>query len=185
MLKRTTYISIFCLALIFGIGLHQGRAQIQEEKIGYVNPTAILQKMPEMKAVQQRLRNFIEKKNEELADKNANLQQQLQAYNQKSSVISAKAKADEEERLGKLQADFQEAQREAQLAIQEKQQELVAPLYTEINNSIDAVAQRMGLSYVLNTVTSNGDYILLYISEEAQNKYNITDEVMNELGIGK
>lgn len=184
MLKRTTYFSAFCIALILGMSFSEGRAQIQEEKIGYVNPTAILQKMPEMKAVQQRLKNFIDKKQTELADREEKIQNDIRAYSQKRGVMSEQAQEEEETRLGQLQAELQEAQRDAQQEIQEKQQELVGPLYAEINKGIDAVAQRMGLSYVLNTTTTNGDIIILYASQEAQNKYNITDEVMAELGIG-
>ncbi|MBN2731061.1 MAG: OmpH family outer membrane protein [Balneolaceae bacterium] len=167
------------------MGLNESQAQIQEEKIGYVNPQAILQKMPEMKAVQQRLQNFIEKKRNEVAQQNQNLQEEINAYQQKQSVISQQAKEKEEERLGQLQADLQQSQREAQQAIQEKQQELVGPLLQEINKGIDAVAQEMGLSYVLNTTTNSGDLIILYASDEAQQKYDITDEVMAELGIGE
>ena len=184
MLKRTTYFTAFCIALIVGMSFSEGQAQMQEEKIGYVNPQAILQKMPEMKAVQQRMQNFIQKKREDIADQNQKLEQQIQEYSQKQSVMSEQAKKKEEERLGKLQADMQTAQRDAQQAIQEKQQELVGPLYSEINKGIDAVAKRMGLSYVLNTTTTNGDIIILYASQEAQNKYDITDQVMAELGIG-
>lgn len=185
MLKRTTFFTAFCIALILSMGLNESQAQIQEEKIGYVNPQAILQKMPEMKAVQQRLQNFIEKKRNEVAQQDQNLQQEINAYQQKQSVISQQAKKKEEERLGQLQADLQQSQREAQQAIQEKQQELVGPLLQEINKGIDAVAQEMGLSYVLNTTTNSGDLIILYASDEAQQKYDITDEVMAELGIGE
>lgn len=184
MLKRTTFFTAFCIALIMGMGFNQSQAQIQEEKIGYVDPQAILQKMPEMKAVQQRLQNFIEKKQQEIVQQDQELQQEINTYQQKQSVLSDQAKQKEEERLGQLQADLQQAQREAQQAIQQKQQELVGPLLQEINSGIDAVAQEMSLSYVLNTTTSNGDLIILYASEEAQNKYDITEEVMAELGIG-
>jgi outer membrane protein len=36
---------------------------------------------------------------------------------------------------------------------------------------------------VINTTTGQGDMIILYASDEAQEKYNITDQVMQELGI--
>ena len=49
--------------------------------------------------------------------------------------------------------------------------------------STTAVAKKMELSYVLNTVTSTGDMVILYASQEYATKYNITDAVMVELGI--
>jgi len=36
---------------------------------------------------------------------------------------------------------------------------------------------------VLNTTTSNGDVIILYVSEEIQSEFDITDAVMQDLGI--
>jgi|AntRauTorcE11898_2_1112593.scaffolds.fasta_scaffold11496_3 outer membrane protein len=184
MFKRIIYIAIAGLIFMLSAGLSESQAQVQEEKIGYVNPTALLQKMPEMKAVQQRLQNFAEKKQQEIVQQNQKLQQEVATYQQKQSVLSEQAKQKEEERLGQLQADLQQAQQEAQQAIQQKQEELVGPLLEEINNGIETVAQRMNLSYVLNTTTNNGDLIILYASDEAKQKYDITEEVMQELGIG-
>ena len=185
MIKRTISIAAICLGLILTSGLSQTQAQVkQQERIGYVNPQAILQKMPEMKAVSQRMQNFMQKKEQEIAQKQEDLQQQITEYQQRQSVISDEAKKKEEERLGQLQADLQEAQRQAQQDIQQKQQELVGPLYDEINKSISAVAEEMNLSYVLNTRTTSGDVIILYTSDEAKEKYDITGQVMEELGIG-
>jgi outer membrane protein len=39
------------------------------------------------------------------------------------------------------------------------------------------------MGYVLNTTTSAGDVIILYVSPEVQAEYDITDDVMEELGI--
>jgi len=174
---------IVTVALVFLAAPSFTLAQTNELKIGYVDPQAILQKMPEMKAVQQRLQNFAERKREELANKQTDFQQQVQEYQQKSAVISDEAKAKEEERLGQLNAELQQFQSQIQQELQQKQQELVGPLFQQIEQSINAVAEDMGLTYVINTTTTNGDVIILYASQEAQDKYNITDPVMRDLGI--
>ncbi len=154
-----------------------------ELKIGYVDPQTILSKMPEMKAVQQELRNFAERKQKELQKKQENFQQQMEQLQQKSTVISDQAKKQEEERLGEMNAELQQFQTQMQQEIQKKQQELMSPVYEQIEKAIDNVASRQNLSYVLNTTTTNGDVIILYASDSAQAKYNITDQVMQELGI--
>lgn len=179
MFKRILSTSFLCLFLIGVAATPPGQAQDLE--IGYVDPQAILSKMPEMKAVQQRLQNFMEKKRNELATKREEYQQQVSEYQQKESVISESAKQKEEERLGQLGADLQQFQTELQQEIQQKQQELVGPLLDQIDTAIGTVAGNMGLTYVLNTTTSNGDVIILYASDEAQQQYDITDEVMAEL----
>lgn len=182
MFKRLLSISLLSLLAIGFITVSQARAQ-QSQEIGYVDPQEILNKMPEMKAVQQRLQNFIDKKRQEYAEKQQNFQQQVSEYQQKQSVISESAKQKEEERLGKLNSELQQYQGQIQQEIQQKQQELVGPLLDQIDQAVNTVAQNMGLTYVINRRTSQGDAIILYTSQQAQQKYDITEEVKNELGI--
>lgn len=181
MLKRILSISLLCFFAVGFSGL--STAQAQQMEIGYVDPQAILNKMPEMKAVQQRLQNFVERKREEFTNKQQDFQQQLTEYQQKADVINESARQREEERLGKLNAELQQYQSQIQQEIQQKQQELVSPLLDQIDNAVGTVAEGMGLTYVINTTTSQGDMIILYASDEAQEKYNITDQVMQELDI--
>jgi len=182
MFKRLLSISLLSLLAIGFVTVSQANAQ-QNLEIGYVDPQEVLNKMPEMKAVQQRLQNFIDKKRQEYAEKQQNFQQQVSEYQQKQSVISESAKQKEEERLGKLNSELQQFQGQIQQEIQQKQQELVGPLLDQIDQAVSTVAQNMGLTYVINRRTSQGDAIILYTSQQAQQKYNITEEVMNELGI--
>lgn len=182
MFKRILSISLLCFLIVGFADRSTANAQDQTE-IGYVDPQSILSKMPEMKAVQQRLQNFIERKREEFASKQQDFQQQVAEYQQKEDVINESARQREEERLGKLNAELQEFQSQIQQEIQQKQQELVSPLLDQIDEAVSAVAQDMGLTYVINTTTSQGDMIILYASNEAEQKYNITDRVMRQLGI--
>lgn len=181
MFRRILSASLVCLFIVSFAGIESASAQ--DLRIGYVEPQAILSKMPEMKAVQQRLQNFAERKQEELAKKQQDFEQQINEYQQKEAVISESARKKEEERLGKLNTELQQYRTQLQQEIQQKQQELVGPLLEQINNAIDNVANRMNLTYVLNTTTSNGDVIILYASDEARQKYDITDQVMEELDI--
>lgn len=182
MIKRLSK-TVLCVWLFSMMAVPTINAQQQSLEIGYVNPQAIMSKMPEFKAVQQRLQNFIDRKRQELATKQQDFQQQLSEYQQKESVISESAKKKEEARLGKLNTELQQYQTQIQQEVQQKQQELVGPLLDQIDSAVSTVAERMGLTYVLNTTTSNNDVIILYASAEAQQKYNITDQVMQELGI--
>jgi len=181
MMKRAILLAagLFMLCAV----VPQQQTQAQDLKIGYVDPQAILMKMPEMKAIQQRLKNFADRKRQELSDKQQDFQQQVQAYQQKATVISDEAKKKEQERLGKLNSQLQQYQSQIQQEMQKKQQELMGPLFKQIEDAIDSVANKQNLTYVINTTTSNGDVIILYASDEAQQKYDITDPVMRQLGI--
>lgn len=181
---KAKIITIAAFLLVMGFGVNSAQAQGSEEvKIGFVNPQAILQNMPEMKAVQQRLQNFALRKQQELAELEQAFQAEVVTYQQKSDVISEETRAQEEERLTQLQNELLQAQQTAEGELEGKRQELVGPLLEQIGNAINTVAERMSLTYVLNTTTSTGDLVILYASEEYGSKYNITEAVMEELGM--
>ena len=160
-MKNTITLSLAAIVMVLGFGvtnttLAQGAEDV---KIGYVNPQ------------------------QELVQKEQAFQAEVTTYQQKIGVISAEAQAQEEERLGQLQAELVQAQQTAETELEQKRQELVGPLLEQIGNAINVVADRMELTYVLNTTTSTGDLVILYASEEYSAKYNITEAVMEELGM--
>lgn len=180
---RTLRIAVI---LFFSIVLNlqaQAQSNNSELKIGYVNPQSILANMPEMRAVQQRLQNFTARKQQELSILEQEFQTQVAEYQQKVGVISADAQQQEEARLGQLQQDLLQAQEVAEQELAQRRDELVGPLLEQIGAAIEAVAQKQGLSYVLNTTTSSGDMIILYASEDFRAKFDITQSVMEELGM--
>jgi outer membrane protein len=178
LITTTFAFAILCISL-----LAAAPAEAQDMKIGFVEPRAILERMPEMRAVQQRLQNFAERKQNELVQKERELQTEMELYQQKVGVISEQARQDEEARLTQLDQEFRQLQSEAQQELQQQRAELMAPLLQQIQKSIDTVAQRKGLDYVLNTTTSTGDVIILYVSPAVQEEFDITNDVMTELDI--
>lgn len=175
------------LTIILTIGFSQSPSAVaqssSELKIGYVNPQSILANMPEMRAVQQRLQNFTARKQQELTSLEQQFQSEVAEYQQKIGVISQDAQQQEEIRLGQLQQELIQAQETAEQELAQRRDELIGPLLEQIGAAIEAVAQNQGLSYVLNTTTSAGDMIILYASEDFRAKFDITQSVMEELGM--
>lgn len=177
------YILLPVLFLVFAVIPGQTILAQSDMKIGYVEPMVILERMPEMAAIERQLQNFMERKNREIAQKEMDLAQRLEDFQRRRSVISAEAREREEENLTRLQVELQQAQGTAQQELQQRQVELISPIIDKIQTAIDDVADEMGLTYVLNTMTNNGDFIILYVSEEVRREYNITDKVMEKLDI--
>lgn len=178
---------VYTLGFIFLIAISTLMAapevQAQDMKIGFVEPRAVLERMPEMRAVQQRLQNFAERKQNELVQKERELETERELLQQKVGVISDQARQSEDERLNALETEFMQMQQEAQREMQEQRAKLMSPLLEQIQQAINQVASSKGLDYVLNTTTSTGDVIILYASPEMRDEYDITDEVMTELDI--
>ncbi len=155
----------------------------QQLKVGYVDPQTILTRMPEMKAIQQKLINFDEKQGNALRAKDAELKNAIAVYRQKEGAISESAKQTEQAALQQKSAELNQAQQKAQADFAAKREELLGPLLNQIDLAITNVAKRMELSYVLNTTTNSGDLIILYASPDYQAKFDITEQVMVELGM--
>ncbi|MEX0779110.1 MAG: OmpH family outer membrane protein [Balneolales bacterium] len=180
MTKKIFYLVTF---LAF-TGLLSTEAKAQSElNIGYVDPQAIMMSMPEMAAIERRLQNFVERKREEFTQKETDFRAEVEEYQQKLSVISEAAQRQEEERLAQMNMELQEFQQTFQQEIQERQAELVGPLLDKIQDAIDEVATARNLTYVLNSVTNNGDFIILYASDEAQQNNDITEAVKEVLDV--
>jgi outer membrane protein len=181
-MKKINFFSfVFLIALTTLLAAPE--AEAQDMQIGFVEPRAILERMPEMRAVQQRLQNFAERKQNELVTKERELQTEIELYQQKVGVISESARQQEEERLTNMETEYRQLQSQAQQEMQQRQAELMSPLLNQMEEAISTVAARKGLDYVLNTTTSSGDVIILYVSPRVQEEFDITDDVMQELGI--
>ncbi len=182
---KKAWIIIGCLFLI---GLHvpveNAQAQTQDElRIGFVDPQTIMRSMPEMAAVERRLQNFIDRKRQEFAEKEASFRREVEEYQQKMAVISDEARRREEERLAEMDLELREFQQNFQQEIQERQFELIEPLLNKIQGAIESVARERNFTFVLNTMTNNGDFIILYASERAHRDFDITDDVMQRLDL--
>lgn len=182
-MKKVLFLSVFALLITIGIATPTTtvEAQSQELKIGYVDPNVLLSRMPEMAAIERRLQNFADRKRREFAEKQETLQRDSESLEQRRAVISADAVAREEQRLTGLYTELQQFEATYAQELQQQQAELMGPLLEKVQNAIDAVATEMGLTYVLNTMTNNGDFIILYASPKMQQENNITERVANKL----
>src|SRR5690625_5383202 len=88
----------FIIAAFGSVFLTAAPLQAQDMKIGFVEPRAVIERMPEMRAVKQRLENFAERKQNELIQKESELQTELDVYHKKEGVICEQARQHEKER---------------------------------------------------------------------------------------
>lgn len=168
-------LAIFCSAAFV--------AQAQELKVGFIDPQEVLVKMPDYAAVERKLQNFAERKRDEFNTLNRTFDQRVEAYEQKMAVLSNDARVKEETELEEIREKIMTFQETYQMELFEEQRTQLSPLFEQIEKAIAAVANEMGITFVLNPRTSNGDLILLYVSEEANNTLNLARPVMTKLGI--
>lgn len=99
-------------------------------------------------------------------------------YQKAGAQLSETVRKDRETELQNLQTRAQEFSRSAQESLQKKYAQLMSPVLSKVQQTIDSVAKQNGYRFILNA-PSGGSSAILYTSEEN----NITDLVIKRLGI--
>lgn len=172
---------ILLLALLtLAVSISGIQAQV---KVGYINPQAVLEQLPERDAIERKLTELIQLKEAEFNTREEEFLAQVRSLQER---VQAESISDDELRrqrglLEQQQEELYELIETQQMEVQRRQQELLQPVLISIDEAIEEVAVQLGLDYVLNELTSDGEMILLFVSAEGENTLNITNRVVEKL----
>jgi outer membrane protein len=130
--------------------------------------------MPEKETASKAVEEYAKTLETQLQALNAELEQKYADYTANSETYSPSIKQMKEEELGNLQQRIQAFQTRAQQDLQNKEQELLTPIYEKIQNAIKAVGEEKGFIYIFDVST------LLYYSAES---IDCTEDVKLKLQI--
>ena len=171
-MKKTV---IIIATLILMLGSTEVFAQDQL-KIGHVNVVEIVSVLPESDSAQL----LLEKDSKELEQMLENMQVELNnlvndlEINQKTfSELIRKTKESE---ILDMRDKIYNFQQSAQQRLQQRNFELLQPIYEKIQNAINEVATREGFTYILDI--SKGSVVFM-----ANDSQNISEMVLKELGV--
>jgi len=137
----------------------------QAQKFGYMNSTALLTEMPEVKQMNSKLEDLskqLEKKYKQMTE---SYQREEQAAVEKAQAGSMSPKEEQEVRA-KLEKKLQEIalyEQDIQQQLMTKQGELFKPIEDTINAAIKAVASENGYQFIFDSRADLG--IMLYADE--------------------
>ncbi|MCH8494285.1 MAG: OmpH family outer membrane protein [Balneolales bacterium] len=172
---------IFLLALLtLALSISGIQAQV---KVGYINPQAVLEQLPERDAIERKLTELIELKEAEFNTREEEFLSQVRSLQERvqAESISEDELSRQRGLLEQQQEELYELIETQQMEVQRRQQELLQPVLVSIDEAIEEVAVQLGLDYVLNELTSDGEMILLFVSADGKNTLNITNRVVEKL----
>jgi len=172
---KTKFFAAIITALMF-----VGIANAQTTKIGYTNVDYILNNIPEAKDIENKLKTEKAQYDKLLQDKIAVFQPKLDDYQKNGQTMSPVIRADREKELQNAQAAIQEFSQNSETALQQKQQQLLAPVLEKIDKTVKEVAKENGYTYVFNTDAGPGTTPILLVAPDAD---NISDLVFKKLGV--
>jgi outer membrane protein len=156
-------------------------AQSQNFKLGYTSIDAIVYNMPEIAGIQSELETFQKQLGSQVTNKEADIQAKIAEYQQLAQQPNAAqiVLQEKEGEIRRLQADAQAFSQKAEQAYSNKTATLFNPVYTKVQNAIEAVRKEKGYAMILNARTGSGDGIVLAANDED----NITKAVFEKLGV--
>ena len=166
-------------SLILAFVLSANFVQAQH-KVGYLNSTAILALMPEMKAAEVELsasKAQYEKKGQEMIKA---LQDSFQVVQKQMTdgVLSPKQQKIAGENLQKKEKSIAEYEQKMILDLQQKEAQLLEPILSKLQTAINEVATAGQYNYVLNDIPGAGSIILF-----KQPENNLTEAVIKKLNL--
>jgi outer membrane protein len=141
-------IKVFLLAALFVAGA----SQVQAQKSGYISVEQVVYLMPEVSKIDTALQKF------QTDSLNAEFASLVQEYQYKDSILNktdttkipAAVKRQHRQDLEQIAYQVQNWQQISQNVMQNKQQELLAPVYQKVMKAINDVAKENNYSFVYN-----------------------------------
>lgn len=164
---------VFILFLFAVVTISAGA---QNLKFGHIDLQALVQVMPERATAETEFNKFQTDLEEVFGEMQQNYQQKLTELEQlgaEASEVRRNAKISE---LQELQQRIQNYQMTAQQQLQQKQAELLSPVFDKAENVIEQVAKEQGLMYVFDV----GSQVVLYKSNQS---IDILPMVKQKMGI--
>ncbi len=148
----------------------------QASKFGHINSSRLLSIMPEREAAQRQIQREAQSLQEELEKMQVEYNNKLQVYIEAQDTLSQAVRQLRERELRELQTRIQEFQAGAQEDLQQREMELIQPIFEKIEQAIAQVARERGYIYVFD-IDANS---ILYFSDESE---DVLPHVRAQLGL--
>jgi len=155
----------------FITGLMVAGVQVNAQaKYGYISTQELISIMPEAAKADTTLRQLNEALVQNLRDKESTLQASVDKFYKDSLTLSPAVKEVKRTDLQKMYQDLGGEEQRIQQQLQQKQQELMTPIYKKALDAIQAVAKENGYSFVFEKesvlVGPPGDNLITLVSKK-------------------
>ncbi len=171
-MKRTIILPISLLLILGGFNVF---AQ-DHLKIGHINMAEIVTAMPESDSAQILLDNDTNELETMLENMQVEYTNLVNIYQENLENYSQLIRQTKESELMEMQSKIQAFQQNASQQLQQRNFELMQPIYERVQKAIDKISTQEGFTYILDI--SKGSVVFT-----ASNSHNINALVLGELGV--
>lgn len=167
------------LLAVFGLITFASQAQTAAPtKVGYADVDYIFTQMPEAKQIEAELKSMEAQLKGQIEAKIKKFQTELADYQKNGQAMIDAVRQNTERELTQQQQNIEKLQQDAQTTIQNKNTQMMTPVYDKVGKAIEAVAKENGFSFILNQQIGGLD-VILYGDE----KMDISDLVLKKMGV--
>jgi outer membrane protein len=138
------------LGLITIVILTALTTEAQTLKFGHINSEELIQAMPEFDSANIKLENLQKELTNTLELMSVELNNKSEAYNKESKNLTDIVRQTKEQELVDLNRRIQEFQTNASTQLQNKQVELLQPIYSKVDKAIKDLGKENGFIYVFD-----------------------------------
>lgn len=150
---------------------------LSQQKIGWINSAAIMEKLPEAQDAQRQIDNLLADWQGELAKMQNSWQKKYEEYDKKKLILTDQLRAQSEKELQDLDkkiSDYRNKKFGQNGELFNKQNELMKPVQNKIFKVVQDIAKEDDYDYVFD---KSADIILMY----SKDKYDLTAKVLERL----
>jgi outer membrane protein len=153
-MKKIRHLILISLLLLGGTGLYaQG-----EYKFGHINSQELIAAMPEADSAQTMIENLAMEYEQQVEVMTVELNKKYDDYLTNRDKYTDLIRQTKEADITEMQQRIQAFEQNAQMDLQNKQQELIAPILEKANVAITEVAEENGFIYVFDISRGNPVY---------------------------
>lgn len=148
-----------------------------QQKIGWINSSAILEKLPEAQDAQRQIDNLVAEWQGELAKMQNDWQKKYEEYDKKKLILTDQLRVQSEKELQDLDkkiADYRTKKFGQNGELFNKQNELMKPVQNKIFKVVQDIAKEDDYDYIFD---KSADIILMY----SKDKYDLTAKVLERV----
>lgn len=151
------------------------------QKYGYIDSDYILNNIEEYQSAKSSLDKLVDRWTQEIEDRKEIIRQKKDNFAREEVLLPNEEKEKRQEEIKKLEAETMELQK-TRFGISgdyfQKRQELIKPIQDRIYEAMQKVASRKNFSFIFDKANQSN---LIY----ADSKFDLSDDVIKELGIKK
>ncbi|MBD3267326.1 hypothetical protein GF373_11720 [bacterium] len=165
-------ISTAMVALLVFLGIAAVPAQESTLKIGFVDMDEVFDKSPKFQKVLAEIKSKFDQSKESLAKKQEQLKEEFEDFKLRREYMPKENVEEKQMQLVQERNQLLKATELEQKRFEQERQELVKPLYEEMQTVIESLAKEEGYAFIFRRSD------MLY----ANPKYSLTEKVIERLG---